>query len=264
LHILRASSAQTPRNFEKKNMPRKVHQNIKTSNKTQKTVFDAKNIALSTTTNKNRRHTTTTMRLLSNNFISLAVCLLLQVVVLVSLPNGCWGFGAGTQQQEQQQQQEQAATAETQHTEKEKESMLNQMDIAAKLKELSSNGISNDDALSVAGLLDALTDDEETLELVRNLRKADEGTRDPQLQTFLDSATPKDIVVGLKQLLDELRSLEVLFRNPQRAVDAMIEDGMIDPSRIELYKENPEQLAQDVQSGIYFSFVTLAVAGGFL
>ena len=206
------------------------------------------------------------MRLLSNNFISLAVCLLLQVVVMVSLPNGCWGFGAGTQQKEQQQQeqQEQATTETPQHTEKEKESMLKQMDIAAKLKELSSNGISNEDALSVAGLLDALTEDEETLELVRNLRKADEGTRDPQLQAFLDSATPTDIVIGLKQLLDELRSLEVLFRDPQRAVDAMIEDGMIDPSRVELYKENPDQLAQDVQSGIYFSFVTLAVAGGFL
>ena len=202
------------------------------------------------------------MRLLSNNFISLAVCLLLQVVVMVSLPNGCWGFGAGTQQKEPPQQEQ--ATTETQHTEKEKESMLKQMDIAAKLKELSSNGISNEDALSVAGLLDALTEDEETLELVRNLRKADEGTRDPQLQAFLDSATPTDIVIGLKQLLDELRSLEVLFRDPQRAVDAMIEDGMIDPSRVELYKENPDQLAQDVQSGIYFSFVTLAVAGGFL
>jgi len=196
---------------------------------------------------------------ISHNFISLAVCLLF---LLVTFPNGCWGWEraeGGTQQQEQEHSSSSA-------TKEEEESMVNQVHIAAKLKEVSSNGISNDDALSIAGLLDALMVDEETRELVKKLQAddANNGSQDPQLQAFLDEATPKDIVIGLKQLIGELRGIEYLFQDPERAVEEMYKEGMFKESQLGLYRENPAQLAQDVESGLYFSFVTLAVAGGLL
>mmetsp|Transcript_48093 Transcript_48093/g.48952 ORF Transcript_48093/g.48952 Transcript_48093/m.48952 type:complete len:209 (-) Transcript_48093:49-675(-) len=204
---------------------------------------------------------------ISHNFISLVVCLLL---LLECLPNSCWGWERaedGAQQQQEHSSSGSSTSSTSSATKEEEESMVNQVHIAAKLKELSSNGISNDDAISIAGLLDALMVDEETRQLVSNLRQAEDennGSQDPQLQAFLDDATPKEIVIGLKQLIGELRGIEYLFRDPKRAVEEMYKEGMFKESQLGLYRENPAKLAQDVESGLYFSFVTLAVAGGFL
>merc|ERR1712238_267215 len=201
---------------------------------------------------------------ISHNFISLVVCLLL---LLVCRPNSCWGWDRAEDGTQQQQEHSSSGSSTSSATKEEEESMVNQVHIAAKLKELSSNGISNDDAISIAGLLDALMIDEETRQLVSNLRQAEDennGSQDPQLQVFLDDATPKEIVIGLKQLIGELRGIEYLFRDPERAVEEMYKEGMFKESQLGLYRENPAQLAQDVESGLYFSFVTLAVAGGFL
>ena len=44
----------------------------------------------------------------------------------------------------------------------------------------------------------------------------------------------------------------------------MEKEGLIEKKRLDFYKKNPDVLAQDTRKGVYFSFVSLAVAGGYL
>ena len=160
------------------------------------------------------------------------------------------------------------------HTPEEQARMLNQVDIAAQLKDQSVNAISSEDALAIAGLLDALMHDTETQSMVRNLQATTtdgggEATNDqdnPQLQAFVHDATPSEIAMGMVQLLEELRGLNYLYStlDPVRAVEEMYHDGMVDESNVDYFRSHPEQLPLQIEAGLYVSFVTLAVAGGYL
>jgi hypothetical protein len=141
------------------------------------------------------------------------------------------------------------------------EDMKRYMTRAASLQAASPD-IPSQDAVDLAALLDAVIQDPETKMMVENLRSAD--GRKASLEAFSDSLTQKEIVDTLKQTMDELKALEYLFLDPARAVREMEKEGMIPDQRKELYKKNPQQLADDTRKGLYFSFVSLAVAGGFL
>ena len=78
------------------------------------------------------------------------------------------------------------------------------------------------------------------------------------------SSTPIKIVHGLKANLDELKAIEILFQNTERAVIEIYKDGLIDKRRVDYYKNNPTALKDDTNKAIYFSLVTLAAAGGYL
>jgi hypothetical protein len=141
------------------------------------------------------------------------------------------------------------------------EDMKRYMTRAASLQAASPD-IPSQDAVDLAALLDAVIQDPETKMMAENLRSAD--GRKASLEAFSDSLTRKEIVDTLKQTMDELKALEYLFLDPARAVREMEKEGMIPDQRKELYKKNPQQLADDTRKGLYFSFVSLAVAGGFL
>jgi len=95
--------------------------------------------------------------------------------------------------------------------------------------------------------------------------KSDEIDQDPAMKKFLDNSTPKDVVMGLNQIFDDLKALDILFQNPARAVEEISNEGMIvDDARLKAYRENPAQLEEDMRSGLYFSFVAFASAGGYL
>jgi hypothetical protein len=117
--------------------------------------------------------------------------------------------------------------------------------------------ISPEDAIHIAVLLDAAKSDPETAILLSQLPK-------DNLKSLKDSVTPVEIVQGLKQSLDELKAIEILFSNPDRAVIEMDKEGLIDKKRLDFYKKNPDALAEDTRKLVYFSFVSLAAAGGYL
>ena len=117
--------------------------------------------------------------------------------------------------------------------------------------------ISSEDALNVAVILDAAKLDPETSAL---LARMPEDT----LKGLKDSLTPIEVVQGLKQSLDELKAIEILFLNPERAVLEMEKEGMLERNRVDFYKKNPHALAEDTRKGVYFTFLSLAAAGGYL
>ena len=71
-------------------------------------------------------------------------------------------------------------------------------------------------------------------------------------------------MMGLQQVLGELKMLEVVFEDKERALRLMEEEGMVDPERMPEYQKNPALLEEDTWKGLYFTFVTLAVTAGFL
>ena len=120
------------------------------------------------------------------------------------------------------------------------------------------------EAVEIAVLLDAAKGDPETMSMVERMRSGDKGGAGADLDAFIKEATPIEIVRGMKDTISEIKALDILFQDPEKAVHEMNKEGLIDKKRLSHYKKNPEDLAADTRKGIYFSFVTLAVAGGFL
>jgi hypothetical protein len=141
------------------------------------------------------------------------------------------------------------------------EDMKRYMARAATLQAASPN-IPSQDAVDLAALLDAVTRDPGTKAMVENLQGA-KGRRET-FDAFSESLTQQQVVEALKQTMDELKALEYLFVDPDRAFVEMQKDGLEPKKKIKFYKENPRQLEDDTRQGLYFSFVSLAIAGGFL
>ncbi|CAJ1961883.1 unnamed protein product [Cylindrotheca closterium] len=117
--------------------------------------------------------------------------------------------------------------------------------------------ISAEDALHIAILLEEAKIDAETAVLLSQMPKE-------AVQELKASSTPIEIVNGLKANLHELKAVEILFSNPERAVIEMEKEGLIEKKRVDFYKKNPSVLKDDTNKAIYFAFVSLAAAGGYL
>lgn len=117
------------------------------------------------------------------------------------------------------------------------------------------------DAVDIAAILEAAQADPETKAMIAKMKQGEEGK---MIDALAKDVTGMEIVHGLKQSLDELKALEILFADPERAVVEMEKEGLIEKKRVEFYKKNPEALADETRKGIYFGFVSMAVAGGFL
>jgi hypothetical protein len=44
----------------------------------------------------------------------------------------------------------------------------------------------------------------------------------------------------------------------------MEKDGLIDKKKVDFDRKNPDVLADETRKGVYFGFVSMAVAGGYL
>ena len=117
--------------------------------------------------------------------------------------------------------------------------------------------ISAEDAVHLAILLEEAKVDAETAILLSEMPKE-------AVEKLKATSTPMEIVNGMKANLDELKAVEILFSNPERAVIEMEKEGLIDKKRVDFYKKNPSILKDDTNKAIYFAFVSLAVAGGYL
>ena len=116
------------------------------------------------------------------------------------------------------------------------------------------------DAVDIAALLQAAQADPDTKAMIAKL-KGDEGDT---LEALAKEVTAMEIVHGLKHALDELKAIETLFANPERALVEMEKDGLIDKKKVDFYKKDPDVLADETRKGVYFGFVSMAVAGGYL
>jgi hypothetical protein len=78
---------------------------------------------------------------------------------------------------------------------------------------------------------------------------------------------PRKIVEHLVKALEGLEHVEALFTggiDPLRILEQMISTGIIPADKKEFFTENPEELKNQVRATSYFTFVSLAMAGGYL
>ena len=80
----------------------------------------------------------------------------------------------------------------------------------------------------------------------------------------LKKLSTEEVLGGMKETLDNLKLIEYLFKDPQRAVKEMEKEGMIDKQHIKKYRKDPDLLEMDTRRGLYFQFISLAVVGGFI
>lgn len=116
------------------------------------------------------------------------------------------------------------------------------------------------DAVDLAVLLEQASKDNDTREMIARMRIEEKDT----LAQLKATSSAKDVMLGLVQVVEEMKMLEVVFRNPQRALELMLEEGMIESSHKTKYQQNPALLEDDTRKGLYFTFCTLAVTAGFL
>jgi hypothetical protein len=121
--------------------------------------------------------------------------------------------------------------------------------------------ISDQVATNIAKVIASARNDAETRLLVLRMKS---GEMRSDFADFASDLTPDAIVSGLAATLSEMEMAEILFVDPNRAFVEMERDGMIPNEHIELYRANPELLATDTRKRLYFTFLSLAAAGGYL
>jgi hypothetical protein len=126
---------------------------------------------------------------------------------------------------------------------------------------LQSQVLSEEQAVDIAALIESAQKDPETALLLRRLK---EGSGEGAFGDFASDMSGLQIVQGLAQAFDEMQMLEILFKNPDRAVREMEKEGMIANGRLKEYKKNPDLLEEDTRKHLYFTFVSIAAAGGYL
>lgn len=116
------------------------------------------------------------------------------------------------------------------------------------------------DAADMENILIQASQDEETMKMVVQMKIEMKDEIEA-----LGNEPSEDILRGMLHQLVEMRFLEVLFKDPERAVEESIKEGLIeDKKKIKEYKKNPALLEADMRKGLYFSFISLAVAGGYI
>ena len=116
--------------------------------------------------------------------------------------------------------------------------------------------LSDEENAIVKDLLKQIKHDAKTLEMVAKMRSEEAHT----LEAMFASLSGPEKVRNLKMIIGEFQAVEVLFKDPVRAVKMMNEDGLIPPARLPEYQRNPQLLEDDTRKGLFFTFVTLALA----
>jgi len=120
--------------------------------------------------------------------------------------------------------------------------------------------LTEQDATDLAVILEQAAADSDTRDMIARMQIEEKDT----LAELKATATIQDVMMGLNQVLGEMKMLELVFEDQERALRLMTEEGMVDPQRLPEYQKNPALLEEDTRKGLYFTFVTLAVTAGFL
>jgi len=132
--------------------------------------------------------------------------------------------------------------------------------VAAKLME-SAPLMLEQTAVDVAAMIEFAKTDPETSLL---LRRMTDGSGAEHFGAFADSMSAAEIATGLVETLNDLKMSDILFKDPERALREMKKEGMLPPDKIKLYEKDPKQLEEDTRKSLYFTFVSLGAAGGYL
>ncbi|KAL3805321.1 hypothetical protein HJC23_009028 [Cyclotella cryptica] len=119
--------------------------------------------------------------------------------------------------------------------------------------------LSDQDAADMEAIINEAKKDVETMAMITKM-KSENKEHIAELQTL----SPAEILGGMKETLDNMKLIEYLFQDKQRAVREMEKEGMIDKAHIKKYRKDPDLLEQDTRRGLYFQFISLAVVGGFM
>lgn len=119
--------------------------------------------------------------------------------------------------------------------------------------------LSDQDAADMQAIIDEAKKDEKTMEMVSRLKNEMSGELDGLRKLGMD-----EVLGGMKEAVDNMKMIEYLFKDKERAVTEMDKEGMIDPKHLKEYKLNPDLLEEDTRRGLYFQFISLSVVGGYL
>mmetsp|Transcript_20933 Transcript_20933/g.34583 ORF Transcript_20933/g.34583 Transcript_20933/m.34583 type:complete len:183 (+) Transcript_20933:118-666(+) len=120
--------------------------------------------------------------------------------------------------------------------------------------------LSDEESAMVDALIEQMKKDPRTVEMVTRMKSEEAET----LEMMIGGMSGPEKVKNLQQILSELKAVEILFKDPARALKVMNEDGMVPANRLPEYQRNPALLEEDTRKGLYFSFVTMAVSLGLL
>lgn len=119
--------------------------------------------------------------------------------------------------------------------------------------------LSEQDAADMSAIIEEAKKDLETMAMITKMKEDNmEGLAE------LRKLSTMEVLGGMKETLDNLKLIEYLFKDKEKAVREMEKEGMIDKAHIKKYRKDPDLLEQDTRRGLYFQFISLAVVGGFI
>ena len=119
--------------------------------------------------------------------------------------------------------------------------------------------LSEQDAADMAAIIEEAKKDLETMAMITKMKDAN-----AEEIAELSKLSTMEVLGGMKETLDNLKLVEYLFKDKDRAVREMEKEGMIEKAHIKKYRKDPNLLEQDTRRGLYFQFISLAVVGGFI
>lgn len=119
--------------------------------------------------------------------------------------------------------------------------------------------LSEQDAIDMSAIIEEAKKDLETMAMVTKMK---EGNMESLAE--LKKLPTTEILGGMKDAMDNMKLIEYLFKDKEKAVREMEKEGMIEKAHIKKYRKDPDLLEQDTRRGLYFQFISLAVVGGFL
>ena len=111
----------------------------------------------------------------------------------------------------------------------------------------------------MSAIIEEAMKDVETMAMITKLKQDNSDHLDE-----LRKLSPMEVLGGMKETLDNMKLIEYLFKDKEKAVREMEKEGMIDKAHIKKYRKDPDLLEQDTRRGLYFQFISLAVVGGFI
>mmetsp|Transcript_11782 Transcript_11782/g.18080 ORF Transcript_11782/g.18080 Transcript_11782/m.18080 type:complete len:182 (+) Transcript_11782:62-607(+) len=119
--------------------------------------------------------------------------------------------------------------------------------------------LSEKDAADMSAIIEEASKDVETMAMITKLKEENTAHLNE-----LRQLSPMEVLGGMKEVLDNMKLIEYLFQDKERAVKEMEKEGMIDKAHLKKYRKDPDLLEQDTRRGLYFQFISLAVVGGFI
>jgi hypothetical protein len=121
--------------------------------------------------------------------------------------------------------------------------------------------LTDQQAVDLAHMLGEVKKDPQTRLLLDDMKS---GTGRELFQDFVKGMSQRDMVQGMAVSLEEIRMLDYLFQDPKRAFEEMEKDGMIEDHMVDVYRKDPGLLEDDTRKSVYFSFVSLSAAAGYM